>query len=212
MLALLWGCTPPSACAIGGTPESVDTFVEHLNTLEGPIDTQCIVASLARPLRVAATTNRLSAQPANGRRSPRIFLFSGPLAISVVPDGIGSTVVELGERVNETHSLKGELALPIVGSVPADGPYRKVATETGTICAGCHPGEEAVETAGGTGFVSRGIRAEPTDVVDLDTLQDEAIDCEAFPDLERCQVLTTLFDGAVEPADFPDAFPSIFDL
>ncbi len=86
----------PDPCAVDGSPTTIDALVGHIDSLPRPVDTACLIRSLERSLQVESSTNPFSAQPALSRNSPRIFLFSGELAISVVPEGIGAEVVEFG--------------------------------------------------------------------------------------------------------------------
>src|SRR5262245_57431332 len=67
--------------AATGPVDTAAQFVERLNALPRPVSVACFVASLPRPLFLIATTSQMSAQPAGGRDSPRIFLRGNTLVI-----------------------------------------------------------------------------------------------------------------------------------
>ena len=86
------------ACAkVSGEVGSIAAVVERLNALPGQPDGACFAASVPRPLALVATTGITSAQPANSRASPRIFLMLPAVVAGVVPDGDGAKLLELGE-------------------------------------------------------------------------------------------------------------------
>ncbi|MEZ4320496.1 MAG: hypothetical protein R3F61_23650 [Myxococcota bacterium] len=191
-------------------------MVHHLNTLPTPIDAACIVRSLERPLSVEATVNPFSAQPADGTRSPRIFLFSDTLSISLVATGVGADVVELGEATGDVQSLKGELALPIEASVAPSAPHDRIVDPTegveGTVCRACHDDEAPWPDAPGEAFASVAIRPDRDSLLDLDLLAELADGCDPTVEPERCAFMDALFAGEVEHQPFPERFPTIFEL
>src|SRR5688572_16123159 len=81
------GCRAPEG--VSGSPRSVDQTVELVNALPKPLSLACFVEALGRPLQLHATRSEISAQPAVGLRSPRIFLYFEPLIMTVVPAGAG---------------------------------------------------------------------------------------------------------------------------
>jgi hypothetical protein len=198
------------AAAFGPVP-TILSAIDRLNALPRPVDVPCFVASLGRPLSVVATTSVISAQPAAGLASPRIFLLSPTLAISVVPDGNGAPLIEFGEWMSPTRTLKGELALPVTEDLPLDAAFTHVKySETLTTCALCHREETPHPTLAGA-YVSEAYRPAPRSLVALPALQAEHEACvEAGDEGPRCALFHALFDfGAVEPGAF-DAQVSTF--
>src|SRR6187551_2246457 len=88
-------CHPPSG--ISGAPQTIEDVTALINALaaehDGKVELPCFVASLDRPLGATASAGYFSAQPAHGARSPRVFLWSGALVLSVVPEGIGKDLL-----------------------------------------------------------------------------------------------------------------------
>ena len=76
----------------------------------------------------------VSLQPSLGPRNPRIFLFWDKLIVSVVPDGTGRSLLEMGQLVDVDRSLKGELGFPITGPVDPGTPFARVFQGQGTSC------------------------------------------------------------------------------
>ena len=70
------GCRAPSS--VSNAPQSIAETVTLINALPKPLTLPCFLESLARPLEMSATFSVVSAQPAVGHRSPRVFLFLGP--------------------------------------------------------------------------------------------------------------------------------------
>ena len=66
-------CVAPEG--VSTAPQTIAEVVTLLNALPKPLNLPCFVASLARPLSLHAVNSPFSAQPAQGRRSPRIFIF-----------------------------------------------------------------------------------------------------------------------------------------
>jgi hypothetical protein len=204
-------CLPPPG--VSGAPTSIAEVVTLVNSLPRPVTLSCFLESLDRPLRASAATSVFSLQPSVGRRSPRIFLFFGPvlgpLVISIVPGGRGSHTLECGQMVTDLHSVKAEVAFPIVDDVTPASPYDRVrdsASETPhTICRGCHDDEsrhDAIDYA--DAFASIALRPLPRAQVTVDELLAERRSCDAALEPERCAFLASLFDhGDVLPQDFP---------
>lgn len=206
-------CGIRSPCADNARPGSIEAMVAHLNTLPQPIDAACILDSLARPLHVEVMDNSFSAQPSEGPRSPRIFLFEGDLSISVVPTGAGARVVEFGEFISATRTLKGELELPITETLEPIAPHDQIrSVEGGSRCKNCHEGEAEVEVTGGRGHTNVTLRPNDESIVDLELLATFADDCDAEVEPERCSVLHSLFAGDVVHEPFRADLPTIFDL
>lgn len=184
-------------------PATISALVERLNLLppEGP---SCLLASLPRPLDVVATTSITSAQPAMNRQSPRFFLIDREVAISFVPAGDGAHLVEFGEWVSPTRTLKGELELPRTDALALDAPFTRVRFGApATTCGLCHR-EEAPHDSITGGFVSLAFRPSPKSLVPLAELRQAHDDCTREGDeSERCTMFHALFDfGVVRTASF----------
>ncbi|MFP2924788.1 hypothetical protein ACLESO_06140 [Pyxidicoccus sp. 3LG] len=198
-------CVPSNGAT--GSPGTIEEAVALINSLPRPTSAACLVESLDRPLRVSATESVFSAQPAHGRRSPRIFLFSGPLIISVVPEGPGAEVVEFSQLDDSGRSIKGELAFPIEAEVPPEAPYTKVMFQPGvTVCALCHADEQRAHPVGNAwAYSSRALRPVDSSLVPLEELRREASTCDASVEPERCRLLQELFEHGTPRAH---AFPA----
>ena len=83
------------------SPATIADVVALINAMPKPVTLPCFLAALARPLELYATRSVISAQPAVGRRSPRTFLFLDGLTLSVVPEGVGTRLLEMGELRDE---------------------------------------------------------------------------------------------------------------
>jgi hypothetical protein len=117
-------CFPPAG--ISGTPASIAEAVRLVNALPRPVTVECFLESLDRPLYAVATQSTISLQPAVGSRSPRIFLITSKLIMSIVPDGKGSQLVEFGQFVDERRTLKGEIHFPVVSDVLPAEPFERI--------------------------------------------------------------------------------------
>ena len=141
------GCAPPAGAS--GAPSSISEAVNLINALvaarSDEVTVPCLVESLDRPLGVLAAKSLFSAQPSIGVRSPRIFLFSGDLVMTIVPAGAASTLLELAELTTSTRSIKAEVHFPVHTPLSEIDPYERVLFEAGTTCGGCHHEETAVE-------------------------------------------------------------------
>jgi len=104
----------------------------------------CFVQRMSRPLTTLGVQSVFSLQPAVGERSPRIFIFSGPLVMSVAPAGPGHQLLELAEYPSPLRSIKAEMAFPLTAPLPPNEPFDRVHndTGTGTLCGNCHGAEE----------------------------------------------------------------------
>src|SRR5690606_13425467 len=129
--------------------------------------------TLPRPLAMHAADSPFSAQPAEGRRSPRLFLFFDPLVLSVVPAGDGAALLEFGEQRSPTHSLKAELEFPIETELDEAAAYQRLPFEEGiTTCGLCHQGEsEAPDIDVPYAMISLAMRPMPEQRVSLTELQ-----------------------------------------
>lgn len=180
--------------------------VERLNALPAPVDGPCFVASLPRPLSLVATTGVASAQPAVSRASPRIFFLLPGLVASVVPEGDGSKLLELGEWVTTTRTLKGEIALPVTAPLTADAPYQHVLygmPATSTTCGLCHRTEAPHDTIAGA-YVSVAFQPQRGTTVPASELSAAHEACvTAHDEAGRCAMFHALFDfGVVKDGAF----------
>ena len=203
-------CVPPAG--VSGSPQTIDEVVALINALPSPVTLPCFLESLDRPLEIEATLSRVSAQPAYGARSPRLFLFIGDdLILSVVPEGAGAPLLELAEIVEEARSRKAELELPIETPVAASAPYDRVVFESGTVCGGCHFGEQRDESVDfARVYVSNALRPYDLDLVALDRVRAEWLACRPEEEPDRCAMYQAIFGhGEVRHRRFPDSFPTL---
>jgi hypothetical protein len=171
-----------------------------------PVTLPCFLDTLARPLQFHATQSIFSLQPAAGLRSPRIFLFSGPLIMSVVPEGTGSSLLEFGELRSESRSLKGEIEFPVTAELPDSAPYERILfNPTLTSCGFCHAAEEpAADLPLVPAFVSQALRPRPNERTSLDVVFAQWLACDATAEPARCAMLKSLFErGEIVEHDFP---------
>lgn len=194
-----------------GYPDSIAAAIAHINALPQPSTVACFVASLPRPLSAVATRSVFSAQPAVGERSPRLFIMGEPLILSVVPDGLGSYLLEFGEQVGEGRSIKGEVEFPVYDSLTADAPFTRVFfTDTVTSCGLCHR-EEWPSTAYPNAFESLAFRPQPETEVPLADVLGEHMACNAAAEPARCEILDALFGfGTVSQGAFPPDMATFF--
>ena len=200
------GCAP----AVGAhNTTSIVEVVDTLNAMPKPIDLPCFVQHLAGPLAVDATMSNLSLQPAAGRRSPRIFVLLEPLIVSIVPQGTGRDLLEMGERRRETRSLKAEIAFPVTTDLERASPFEHVMFGTElTSCAFCHGSETPVADISFTAaFESDAFRPLPSNRVSVDELRSELAACDPESEPYRCSLLDALFDReAVTSRELPESF------
>jgi hypothetical protein len=222
---MLVGCgpTPPSArapdagrwfdaelgpCAIGGeAPHTVDDVIARLNALPRPVSIACFVASLPRPLPLVGTTSRFSAQPAGGPDDPRLFLFTPGTLLSVVPDGDGKDLLEVGEIVTTSRTLKAEFKLPLDREVTRDDAYAHLDfAPTVSSCGLCHAQEEP-HPAHRVARVSVALKPNARSLVPLERLRAFAAACDVEANRARCLTWQGLFGyGEVVGTVFPSSF------
>jgi len=206
------GCVAPEG--VPTSPATVGDVVTLLNSLPRPVTLPCFVAALARPLALQAVDSVFSAQPAQGRRSPRVFAFFPGLILSVVPEGPGVALLELGESRPNDQSLKAEFEFPIAAELDDASPYHRVHySETLTTCGFCHQGEQrAEEVMSPLAFVSPALRPREYQRVPLSELQAQADACDAAEESERCAILRALFGPQPAPIerDFPTSYKTFF--
>ncbi len=191
----------------GPAPRTIPQMIERINALPHPVSVACVVASLPRPLELVATTSEFSAQPANGRRSPRVFILYDRLILSVVPDGLGSNLLEFGEVVSPGRTLKGELPFPVTAPLGLEAPFTHVLMgPSRTTCGLCHRAE-APHPSIDAGFVSIAFRPNPINLVPIDELRPELAACNPSVERARCELLVALLGlGAAVQGHFPAEF------
>jgi hypothetical protein len=200
-------CSSPLLTAV---PNTVTELVDHLNKLPKPTTLPCLLASLPGPLPLHATRSILSAQPAVGQRSPRVFVLYEQLIMSVALDGMGKHLLEFGELRPDAHTLKAEIEFPVAAEVTHAAPFERVLFKEGqTSCAFCHAAESRDESVGFTeAYTSVAYR--PTDrqaQVTVPELAGLLAQCDHAQEPERCAMLTSLFARGMPveqafPADF----------
>jgi hypothetical protein len=166
----------------------------------------CFVQSLDRPLATLASSGVFSAQPAVGERSPRMFLFSGNLVMSVVPAGVGADLLELAEYAGPTRSVKAEIAFPVAEPLAAGGPFDRIMyQQQGTACGFCHYPEREVTPEGSLirRFESEVLRPSVREEVPLSFVDAQRQACDPVAEPARCRLLTAIFGhGAVVEGRF----------
>jgi hypothetical protein len=187
--------------------------VDFLNAMPRPVTIPCFLAALPRPLLLYATRGVLSAQPAVGPRSPRMFVYFAPLTFSIVPEGSGQHLVEFGEFVSDTRTLKAEIEFPVETELSREAPFERLMfSENVTSCAFCHAAEEpAPDIDFTTAFVSDALRPAPFERVPLEDVRAEHASCDPALEPARCAMLDALFaHGEVVEWFFPEELPTFY--
>jgi hypothetical protein len=207
----------PSPCVLEDEPASPPTVldvIDRVNQQPRPLTLPCFIESLARPLELNATESLISAQPAVGRRSPRLFIFVDPLIMSISFDGVGRHLLELGEvQPGGTRALKAEIAFPVTEELSRAAPFERVLfRENLTSCGACHQDEElATDVTFTRAFVSRALRPLPRERVALDALALEVSACDPAREPERCALLDAVFGGGpVVEREFPATMSTFY--
>ena len=192
--------TVPALCSGWGDPQTIQEVVDRVDQLpERSIP--CMVASLQRPVKVMAVASLFSAPPGSWW-SPRVFLFTDGLVMSVVPEGEGAHLLELGEWTDPgLRSVKAELVYPLADGPP--DPYTHLIAGDGSTCGACHNLEEAQGVPGM--FASDSLEPTIGSRVPLDDVQAEADACDEEAEPERCGILRAVMGrGDVVDALWPD--------
>jgi len=207
--------SPASACqptGVSRAPRTIAEVVALANALPRPLALTCLLESLERPLEVHAALSTISLQRAPTARSPRIFIFTGDVIMSVVPEGEGKSLLEMGQLVEPGRSAKAELRFPITEPVAPDYPFAHVSDGGGTTCRFCHPGEAPAPTLSPSAFVSGAFSPVYRSRVDVDSLRAERNRCDPTLEPGRCELLGAIFDhGEVRGRDFPPTVPMAFE-
>lgn len=201
---------PCVQAALAQAPRTVTEVVDHVNTLPKPVSLPCLLTSLPRPLALNATRSLLSAQPAVGSRSPRVFVLYDQLILSVALDGMGKDLLEFGERRPEARSLKAEIEFPVAAELTHAAPFERIVfKDDQTSCAFCHAAESRDDSIDFTSaFVSVALR--PTERqarVTVAEMAAELASCDRDAEPHRCGMLESLFArGMPIEQDFPMEF------
>jgi hypothetical protein len=189
---------------VDSSPSDIAQAVELINALPKPLSLPCFLETLARPLSIDASRSLFSNQPAQGARSPRIFLFNESLVMAVVPLGMGTRLLEFGEESPDKTSVKAEIEFPIEGELGIDDPFKRVLyDDTRTSCGFCHRSEEPAPEASSTfAFRSQALRPEQREAVAIESLRAERDSCNPDAEPDRCAMLDALFYGEVVEHDF----------
>jgi hypothetical protein len=201
---------PCAAAALTEPPRSVSDVVDHLNRLPKPTSLPCLVTSLPRPLPLHATRSILSAQPAVGQRSPRVFVLYDQLILSVALDGMGKDLLEFGERRPDARTLKAEIAFPVEAALSHAAPFEHVLFQEGqSTCAFCHSAEARDDSIDFTqAFVSVAYRpTERQSQVSIAEMAEQLALCDHDAEPFRCAMLESLF---ARELPYEQAFPSEF--
>ncbi len=196
-----------------GRPGTIEQAIELIDALPRPVTVPCLLESFERPMGLEAVNSLFSAQPAVGQESPRFFVMSGDLAISFVPAGTGRPLVEFGERIDDTDTVKGELHFPVEGDLALADAYDRISGPDGTAtgCGLCHLDERPWDGAEGA-FVSNGLAPAVSGRVSIDAIIAVRHACDPVSEPDRCAVLAALVDhGELVHQPFPDAFASLDD-
>ncbi len=202
-------------CSSGAyDPNDIDELLAMINSLPKPLDTECFLKALKRPLYVNASSSTMSVQPAAGVANPRIFIFKGNLIIALVPQGEGSLVLEFSELKNDVRSIKGEISLPVIGTVSPSAPFSRIASAGKTTCQGCHSSEQAEFKIGDVQvYSSKALKPSATRDVPLSSLNYQLYLCDFNSDSsKRCGIYRALLNGGdVLPKEFPADMPGLLD-
>ena len=207
VLGALVACEEADPCRLDARPASIDDALDTIGQLPSPVSLECFLVSLERPLGLELTSDIFSAQPAQGVESPRIFVRTDELTMSVVPVGEARELLEFGEYHPSGLTVKAELVFPIELPLDPAAAFDRVLAYDGsdaTGCAVCHLGEIDV---GGGRYASTPLRPPERMVVPLEVLRTEHETCDPAADAERCAMFSALLDhGEVITSPFPESY------
>lgn len=204
---------------VRGEPASIQETVDLINALPRPVTVPCVLAALPRPLHLVATTSVLSAQPAFGHQSPRLFVLMNGLSVSFVPppplnwmssrEPHSHTVIEFGEWVDAENTIKGELSFPVERDLDSDAPYEDLLfNERVTGCGFCHANEALYPDTSTISFRSLALRPLPRTLLSLDDVLQQAELCDENQEPERCHFFHALTEyGDVLQGAFDENLP-----
>jgi hypothetical protein len=203
-----------TSCPSGSfDPGTISELLVMINSLPKPLDADCFLKNLKRPLYVNASSSTMSVQPAVNEANPRIFIFNKNLIITIVPTGEGSLVMEFSELKNDVRSIKGEIVLPVKSNVSGSAPFTRISSGSQTTCRGCHTSEQAEYMIGDVQvYSSKALKPTASKDVSISRLQDENYLCNFRKDTsKRCRIYNALFSGQVIPKVFPADMPTLLD-
>ena len=194
-----------------GSPQSIEEAVALANALPFPVTAECFVEALDRPLGIEATFSHNSVQPAQGERSPRVFLWTDDaLVIAIVLEGEGRNLIEFGQFVGPNRSIKAELEFPLTHPATQADPHDRVRNERHpsiTTCFVCHDDEQDEPSVPG-GRSSLALRPHPLSLVTVSALSTEHQACDWTKEPDRCGYLQALMGhGPVEHRAFAETLP-----
>jgi hypothetical protein len=185
-------------------PRTIYEMLDLINGLPHPVQLPHLLESLDRPLSLNANFNTQSAQPALGKRSPRIFvILNESLRMSFVPGA--DPTLEFGERnaSDPEFSVKAELHFPIEDQLVPEDAFARLAPdaatgrtlEQATRCGVCHDNEKPAPDYPFLGaFASAIVRPSSFFAVDVAAIRRERDTCDSALEPERCSLLQAIFD------------------
>lgn len=196
-------CSTPQG--VSGRPATIEDVVTLINSLPQPVTVSCFLESLERPLNVTLTNSQMSAQPAVGSRSPRVFILNDKLYMSIVPEGFGRDFLELSYQTSTTTSIKAQIEFPIMQPISKSKPYDDVRFGSQTRCSSCHRAETQVGVIDGVPlFESWAFQPDKETLVDLRQFKSELSVCNFDKEPERCEIIRALLNnGEVNTQSFP---------
>jgi hypothetical protein len=189
-----------------GAPKSIQETIALINALPRPVTMECFLTSLKAPLSVFAVNNKFSAQPAVDQASPRIFILQNKFVLSVVPGGVGRSLLEFSELNIGSESYKGELEFPINETVTIEQILNQTTgTSTTSNCINCHSGERKIDYKSlGNLFVSNVVAPNESQRVVQPYLKAQAAACNPAINKYRCDMLNAIYiKGQAQDAAFP---------
>lgn len=187
-------------------PQTIGEFINYVNALPKPTDINCVVENLQRPLFLAGSSGKASAQPATGEESPRIFIRRGDkLLLSFVGTGDMSDAIELSELTENEQSIKGELKFPVKENIIESSPFKTLMVDKEARCASkCHLGLEEVKTYddGTLEYASPFLTIRKNDYVDSSEMKTFWGNCKIAGD--KTSQLCKFYDAMFGPGEVKD--------
>jgi hypothetical protein len=193
------------ACAQQARPvQSIEAAAQLINALGPDVSPACVLAAIPRPLSAVGTSSFISAQPALGKMNPRVLLLLPGLVVSFASSGDGAKLVEFGQWVSNTHTVKAELEFPLTLPLTSSSPYVNTAPMPRvSSCGFCHRDENALSGTPNA-FASAAYQPEAKTLVTVKSMQALHEACIASTSEDaRCDFFHALFDfGLVEQGAF----------